>query len=147
MSLNACIVGCKVITLIGSEATDMVYEGDLWTLMMIYKADTGLGCKWNGIISTIQCFMLTDRRNLCTCIANSLHSERWGEKTNWRNLFENNTYIFFFPIVNQNPVQDSTIKIFFCLPTAWIFQICTWTANIFTYPTIKNMYFVIIIFC
>ncbi len=26
MSLNTCIVGCKVITLIGSETTDVVYE-------------------------------------------------------------------------------------------------------------------------
>lgn len=56
MSLNACIVGCKVIKLIGSEATDVVYEGDLWMLMMIYKANAGLGCKWNGIISTISVF-------------------------------------------------------------------------------------------
>lgn len=39
--------------LIGSEDADVLYEGDLWTVMVIYTADSGLGRKWNGIISTI----------------------------------------------------------------------------------------------
>ncbi len=101
MSLNACIVGCKVITLIGSEATDVVYEGNLWMLMMIYKAIAGLGCKWNGIISTISVLYAPWQKKLMHLYIQLL---TWSTERTLQIIAK---HIVKKKIVEQNSIQDT----------------------------------------